>query len=84
MPTLSIPASIPADVAERLAERAASHGRSLEAEAGEILASVLAPKITRVPGNMGDAIRAIVDPLGGVNLDIPLRHPGSRPIPTFD
>jgi antitoxin FitA len=74
--------SIPADVAERLAERAASHGRTPEAEAREILTEALTT--SRVPDNMGDAIRAIVEPLGGVNLDIPLRHPGSRPIPTFD
>jgi antitoxin FitA len=76
--------SIPADVADRLAERAAAHGRTPEAEAREILTTALAAMATRVPDNMGDAIRAIVDPVGGVNLDIPLRHPGSRPIPTFD
>jgi antitoxin FitA len=77
--------SIPADVAERLAERAASHGRTPEAEAREILAEALKPDAgKRSPDNIYDAIRAIVEPVGGVNLEIPLRHPGSRPIPTFD
>jgi antitoxin FitA len=66
--------SIPADVAERLAQRAASHGRTPEAEARENLAEAL--PTSRVPGNMGDAIRAIVEPLGGIELEIPMRHPG--------
>jgi antitoxin FitA len=75
--------SIPADVAERLAERAASHGRTPDDEAREILAAALTPG-SKVPNNIADAIRAIVEPLGGIELDIPDRHPGSRPLPTFD
>ena len=61
-------------------------GRTADAEAREILNTVLRPnaKPNRHPDNLFDAIRAIVEPVGGVELDIPPREPGSRPIPTFD
>ena len=82
MPTLTISD----DVAERLAQRAASHGRTAEAEARDIIAKELdrPASVARHPDNLFDAIRTIVGPVGGVNLDIPPRHAGERPAPTFD
>ena len=58
------------DLKQRLHERAAEHGRSPEAEAREIIAGALgARKSEGVPGNLADAIRAIVEPLGGIELE---------------
>ena len=58
------------DLKQRLHERAAEHGRSPEAEAREIIAGALgAGKSEGVPGNLADAIRAIVEPLGGIELE---------------
>lgn len=54
----------------RLRVRAAGHGRSMEQEAREILKAGLmskpAPKL-----NLAELIRQYVDPLGGVELEIP-------------
>jgi antitoxin FitA len=82
MPTLTISQ----EVAERLAQRAASHGRTAEAEARDIIAKELdrSASATGNPDNLFDAVRAIVAPVGGVELNIPPRHPGERPVPTFD
>ena len=67
-------------LAQRLAARAAAHGRSVEAEAKDILSCALggeAPQ--RVPGNLADAIRAIVEPLGGIELELQIRQPVREP-----
>jgi plasmid stability protein len=60
--------------------RAAEHGRSMEAEAREILKRVLAndPK----KPNLAESIRRRVAKFGGVNLEIPPREPVRDP-PTF-
>src|SRR5438105_15279384 len=51
---------------QRLMERAAQHGRSMEVEAREILENVLVgTQRAAVPDNLYDAIRAIIEPLGG-------------------
>lgn len=39
----------------------------------------LAPPGTRVPGNIADAIGAIVDPIGGIELNIPPREADWEP-----
>lgn len=61
--------------------QAARKGRSMEDEARRILdASVESPQdVIAAPGNLADAIAAIVDPLGGIELDIPPRGPGREP-----
>jgi plasmid stability protein len=65
-------------VKTRLKQRAASHGRSMEAEAREILrAGVRAQSATRL--NLAESIRRYVEPLGGVELRIPPREPMRRP-----
>lgn len=64
--------------------RAAQGGRSMEDEVRRTLdASVeTMGETVAVPGNLADAIAAIVDPLGGIILDIPPREPGREP-PNF-
>ena len=74
-------------VKKRLRVRAAENGRSMEEEAREILQqSVTAltgmaeekPKF-RTGADLYDEIRAIVEPLGGIELNIPPRHPMRDP-----
>jgi plasmid stability protein len=72
------------DLRRRLQLRAANHGRSVEVEARDILRSALAAEEKEsVPGNLAEAIRAIVEPLGGMELDIPPRGP-VRNLPRFE
>ena len=69
-------------VKARLRLRAARHGRSMEEEAREILAKAV--RETGPPtSNLYDAIRKIVEPLGGIELELPLRVAGREP-PRFD
>ena len=69
----------------RLRRLAAEHGRSVEDEARDILSRMLkgdaAPQTAHE--NFGAAIRAIVEPLGGVELDISPRKP-IRTLPVFE
>ncbi len=51
----------------RLRIRAATHGRSMEEEARDILRNVLNQEPVR-PANLASAIRARFAPLGGVEL----------------
>jgi plasmid stability protein len=66
------------DVKKRLRARAASNGRSMEAEAREILASALIQQKPD-PNNLADLMRARFAPLGGVKLRIPKRQPMRDP-----
>ncbi|KRD63324.1 MULTISPECIES: hypothetical protein [unclassified Ensifer] len=66
---------------QRLRVRAATHGRSMEDEARDILKMVLAQQETTA-GNLAGAIRARLQPLGGVELQIPAREP-IRDAPDF-
>ncbi len=66
----------------RLRVRAARHGRSMEEEAREILRlAVNAPPEAK--GNLGEMIRGVFAPLGGVELELPPREPIREP-PNFD
>ena len=70
------------DLKQRLTERAARHGHSIEAEACDILRSALSagggePALVQV--NLADAIRAIVEPIGGIELTIAPRKPVREP-----
>lgn len=82
------------DVKQRLRLRAAREGVSMEEAARRILARELgerpsvdaiplAPKGTRVPGNIVDAIFAIVEPIGGANFPVPPRLADWEP-PVFE
>ena len=70
------------DVKQRLRVRAAVNGRSMEAEAREILNTALAVEAGPTK-NLGTAIHELFAPYGGVELDIPPREPMRDP-PTFD
>jgi plasmid stability protein len=61
-------------VKRRLRIRAAERNRSMEEEARDILCQALAEQ-PRVPGNLADAIRELIEPLGGVELELPPRGP---------
>lgn len=63
---------------KRLRMRAAQHRRSMEDEARQILRAALAEAPAR-PTNLFEAIRRRIDPLGGVDLDIPERGPMREP-----
>ena len=65
-------------VKAKLQVRAASHGRSMEAEAREILEAGLREKDEPRHG-LGTAIRGYFEPLGGMELDIPPREVGRQP-----
>lgn len=65
-------------VKARLRIRAAGHGRSMEHEAREILKAGLMSKPAPTL-NFAELIRQYVDPLGGVELEIPLRDAIRRP-----
>ncbi|HEY1362797.1 MAG TPA: plasmid stabilization protein [Xanthobacteraceae bacterium] len=54
---------------QRLKARAAEHGQSVEAEARDILREALAkrPSVS-APENLYEAIRAVVEPLGGIEI----------------
>ena len=68
-------------VKAKLRLRAASHGRSMEEEAREILkAGVSAKNVSSL--NPAEAIRQYVAPFGGVDLAIPPREAIRRP-PNF-
>ena len=63
----------------RLRVQAAHNGHSMEEEAREILRAALSAGHTRT-GNLADAIRARVQPLGGVELDIAPRESMRAPL----
>jgi antitoxin FitA len=61
-------------VKDGLRLRAASNGVSMEEEARRILASALDDG-AKSQTNLADVIAGIMDPLGGVELDLPPRIP---------
>ena len=63
---------------KRLRIRAAENGRSMEAEARTILRSTLSAQEDSAE-SFGAAIRRIVEPLGGVELELPPREPMREP-----
>jgi plasmid stability protein len=60
------------------ARRAARRGKSPESEARDILREALGEEGVR-PANLYEAIRSIMEPSGGVELDIPPRGPVREP-----
>jgi antitoxin FitA len=65
-------------VKAKLRVRAASHGRSMEEEAREILKAGVEPKWA-APLNLVESIRRHVEPLGGVDLAFAKRERIRRP-----
>jgi plasmid stability protein len=70
-------------VKERLRIRAAEHGHSMEAEARRILQATLKGPARAPAWNLYERIRALVEPLGGIDLELPPREPTRDP-PLFD
>jgi plasmid stability protein len=74
------------DIDEKLKSRlriqAARHGRSMEDEARDILRSALSRESTQSRG-LFEAIRARIESLGGVELEIAPREPMREPV-NFD
>jgi plasmid stability protein len=66
---------LPEDLKQRLRLRAAAHGRSMEAEAREILTLALAEN--RADLSWIERLIAVGDELGGVELDIQADQPAS-------
>ena len=66
------------DLKARLKTRAAEHGRSMEEEARVILRDALAPG-GKPTFTLVRSIREKFEPLGGVELDLPLRQPVREP-----
>jgi plasmid stability protein len=64
---------------KRLRVRAASHGKSMEEEARDILRAALSVEQRRL-GNLGETIHARFAPLGGVNLPDTPRDPIRDPV----
>jgi len=59
-----------------LKARAVLHGKSVEVEARDILREALGEAHTApLRSNLYAAIRSIVEPLGGIELEIPTRRP---------
>ncbi|CAN7430455.1 FitA-like ribbon-helix-helix domain-containing protein [Rhizobium sp. LjRoot254] len=65
-------------VKTQLRVQAAANGRSMEDEARDILRSALAV-VEPQPENLAVAIRKLMEPFGGVELDIPPREPIREP-----
>lgn len=63
---------------QRLRIRAARHGRSMEDEVRDILRSSLSTHAPR-HSSLVESIRARIEPLGGIDLELPLRDPIRRP-----
>jgi antitoxin FitA len=65
---------LPERTKRRLRLRAARNGHSMEEEARKLLEAGLADEKIKAP-NIGESIRKIFAPLGGVDLKIPPRGP---------
>lgn len=78
MATMTI-RNIDDELKARLRVQAAVHGRSMEDEARDILRAALsaAPVQGRT---LVEAIRTRVEPLGGIDLDLPVREPMRAPV----
>ena len=63
----------------RLRVQAATHGRSMEDEARDILRSALSAEPARTR-TLVEAIRARIEPLGGFEFELPVRETIREPL----
>lgn len=70
------------DVKADLRVRAATNGRSMEEEARRIIGAALG-RDADTSDNIVDAIRALVAPLGGIDVAVAPRGREQRPTPDF-
>lgn len=69
------------DVKASLRMRAARHGRSMEEEARSILRAALKAELkTNTGAALVADIRALVEPVGGIELEVPPRTPMPEPL----
>lgn len=66
----------------RLKARAAAQGRSMEEAARQLLRDGLEAEPVPPDESLWSAMRAVFEPLGGIELNIE-RQPGERPPPDF-
>ncbi len=79
MPSITVRNLDPA-LKERLQEQAARHGCSPEQEARNILEAALPEPLPPPPKNLYQAIRDLVEPHGGFELELPARdEPANQP-----
>lgn len=81
MSTLTIRNLDPA-IKDRLRLRAARNSRSMEAETRAILTEAVVAPAPSPEANLYDRIRARIDFVGGIDLELPPRMPMREP-PTF-
>ena len=81
MPSLTI-RKIEPEMKENLRVRAAKHGRSMESEVRAILKEALQGKDFEGE-SFGSLIRRHVEPVGGIELDLPPRE-NARDLPNFE
>lgn len=78
MATMTI-RNIDDELKARLRIQAAVHGRSMEDEARDILRAALS--VEPVQGKtLVETIRARIEPLGGIELELPAREPMREPV----
>ncbi|MCD6674326.1 MAG: plasmid stabilization protein [Burkholderiaceae bacterium] len=82
MATMTI-RNIDDDLKARLRIQAAVHGRSMEDEARDILRAALSAEPMRA-SSLIEAIRARVEPLGGVELELPAREAIRDPLESWE
>jgi len=70
--------NLDAGLARKLRLRAARRNRSMEDEARDIVQTVLAQEPVS-PRHLIDELRELVQPLGGVDIELPRRGPIRRP-----
>ena len=71
-------------VKRKLQVRAALNGRSMEAEAREMITGFVSKRHVAPRVGLGTAIHKRFAAVGGVDLQIPPRRFSSRPTPKFD
>lgn len=78
--------NIEEETKQKLRLRAARHGKSLEEEVRMILRSAATDlsEPTARHTNLYDAIRELVEPYGGFEIDLPERSKSTRDPPKFD
>lgn len=75
--------NLDASLHARLKARAASRGHSMEEEARSLLREGLAGEPVAPDQTLGRAMRALFEPLGGLELPPDLRERGGREPPDF-
>lgn len=83
MATLTI-RNLDDSVKQALRERAARHGVSMEEEARIVLRQGMLGEdkaMAAAHGTFYDRVRAVVEPIGGIELEVPQRQLADRPVP---